>query len=61
MRVTPKLNKSANYLGCMSKDISRTKDDKDIEGHQARSSSFLKMCTSEVLLSHPENSTDPDH
>ena len=36
MRLSPKLNKSANYLGCMSKDISRTKDDKDIEGHQAR-------------------------
>ena len=38
-----KVNKSAHYLGRMGKQTSGTKNDEDTGGHQARSSSFLKM------------------
>ena len=62
MRMTPKINKSAHYLGRMCKQASGTKDDKDTGGHQTRSSNSLKcVFTSEVCLPHPGNSTGPDH
>ena len=62
MRRTPKIDKSAHYLGRMSKQASGTKDDKDTGGHQTRSSNSLKcVFTSEVCLSLPENSAGPDH
>ena len=60
--VTQKINKPAHSLGKRTKQTSGTKDDKDTGGHQARSSSFLKMCVNfEVLLSHSENCTAPHH
>ena len=41
--VIQKINKSAHYLGRISKQTSGTKYGKVIGGHQARSSSFQKI------------------